>query len=612
MGLENSPAIFVLAGIVVYLVGYCVYSKWADKNVWQADVNRPTPAHVNLDGVEYFPVGRYVLYGFQFKSVAALGPIVGPIIAVAVWGWVPALLWLVLGNFFIGWVQDYSALMLSVRNEGKSFGPLAYELLGDKPRGILLGYLLFYFLLISAAFIYVLATVLNGTPGSGVSLFGLIVTAVIAGQMIYRFRTNIITVTIISIALIVVSIAAGVLLPFPAKDFLGPGIPTLAFWVLLIGVVLFAGSILPLPSFIAPMNYVAFFPTLVAVVLVVIATLVSPITGISFGQVAFKGFMGDVGKFYESAGPIWPLLFVTIACGSISGWHSLISSGISSRQLDVETDARPVGAGAMVTEGLVGLSSFAAVAVLASPTSGAGDYVKGAVTLTLPFFSEAARATLGIFFSLFLLLMGFTVQTLITRYWRVVSAELVSGKAGVTRLLGQKHIATIVGLVLPSLFTLTGSWINMWVFFGGTNQLLAGFALGIIAVYLAKMKRSVWYVKWPAIFMVPTTLAAMLWEAWVFLRAVVTNKPLAAQAPLVMLGGETAATAANVASFIVGIGTFILGSIMAYYLFTSYNRWQNGNNALKGINVTPEISQASTEVHSNDSKESDPADPLVG
>jgi carbon starvation protein len=597
MGLENSPAVFVLAGIAVYLVGYCFYSKWADRKIWETDANRSTPEHVNLDGVEYFPVGRYVLYGFQFKSVAALGPIVGPIIAVAVWGWVPALLWLVFGNFFIGWVQDYSALMLSVRNEGKSFGPLAYELLGDKPRGILLGYLLFYFLLISAAFIYVLATVLNGTPGSGVSLFGLIATSVIAGQLIYRFRTNIVTVTVTSICLIVLSIADGVLLPFPARNFLGPGVPTLTFWVILIGIVLFVGSVLPLPSFIAPMNYVAFFPTLVAVVLVVVGTLASPVTGISFGQAAFKGFMGDVGKFYESAGPIWPLLFVTIACGSISGWHSLISSGISSRQLDVETDARPVGAGAMITEGLVGLSAFAAVAILASPTSGAGDYVKGAVALTVPFFSEAAKTTLGIFFSLFLLLMGFTVQTLITRYWRVVSAELVSGREGITRLLGQKHVATIVGLVLPSFFTLTGSWINMWVFFGGTNQLLAGFALGIIAVYLAKMKKTVWYVKWPAIFMIPTTLAALLWETWVFLRAVVTNKPLAAQATLVALGGDAAAAAANVGSFIVGVTTFILGSAMAYYLLTSYTRWRE-DTSVTGVVGGPDVSAVS--IHADD------------
>ena len=605
MGLENSPAVFVLAGIAVYLVGYCVYSKWADKNVWHSDASRPTPAHVNLDGVEYFPVGRYVLFGFQFKSVAALGPIVGPIIAVAVWGWVPALLWLVLGNFFIGWVQDYSALMLSVRNEGKSFGPLAYELLGDKPRGILLGYLLFYFLLISAAFIYVLATVLNGTPGSGVSLFGLIVTALLAGQMIYRFRTNIVTVTVISILMIIVSIAAGVMLQYPARNFLGSGIPTLTFWVFLIGIVLFVGSILPLPSFIAPMNYVAFFPTLVAVILVVMATLLSPLTGVTFGQAAFKGFMGDFGKFYESAGPLWPLLFVTIACGSISGWHSLISSGISSRQLDVETDARPVGAGAMVAEGLVGLSAFAAVAVLASPTSGAGDYVNGAVALTIPFFSEAAKATLGIFFSLFLLLMGVTVQTLITRYWRVVSAELVSDKSGITRLLGQKHIAAVIGLVLPSLFTLTGSWINMWVFFGGTNQLLAGFALGIIAVYLAKIKRPLWYVKWPALFMIPTTLAAMLWETWVFLRAVVTKTPLAAQAPLVALGGESAATAANVGSFIVGIVTFILGSVMGYYLFTSFNRW-SGDAQTGTVNLPSGISFASPSPGPEEFKNTDP------
>ncbi len=426
---------------------------------------------------------------------------------------------------------------------------------------------------------------MNGTPGSGIALLGILITALLIGQLIYRFKMNILGVTGIAILLVIASIAAGVMIPFPARNFLGVGVPTLAFWVVMVGIVLFIGSIASLPSFIAPMNYVAFFPTFIAVIVVVVSTLLTPLTGITFGQTAFKGFLGDVGKFYESAGPLWPLLFVTIACGAISGFHSLISSGVSSRQLDIETDARPVGAGGMITEGMVALSAFAAVAVLASPTATAGDYVAGAVRLTVPLFSEAARATLGVFFSLFLLLMGITVQTIITRYWRVVSAELASEAPGMMRILGQKHIATVIGLVLPSTFALTGSWINIWVFFGGTNQLLAGFALGIVAVYLAKVKRPAWYVKWPAIFMIPTTLAALLWEAWIFLRAVVTDTPLAAQAPLVAIGGKTAATVTNAGSVVVGIGTFVLGCTMAYYLLTSYNRWKVG-----GVSASPTIS----------------------
>lgn len=574
MAIENTPSLYVLAVLVLYAVAYIVYSKWIDRNVWQSDASKPTPAHVYLDGVEFFPVGRYVLYGFQFKSVAALGPIVGPIIAVSVWGWLPALIWILLGNFFIGWVQDYSAMMLSVRNEGRSFGPLAYELLGDRPRTVLLGYLLFYFILITAAFVFVLASVLNTTPGSGIALIGLIITAVLTGQLIYRVKMNILAVTGIAIVLMAVSIAAGTLVRVPAVDFLGKGIPTLAFWALMVAIVLFIGSIVSLPSFIAPMNYVAFFPTLGAVVLVIIAGLLTPATGVTFAQVPFKGLFGDEVKFFESAGPIWPLLFVTIACGAISGWHSLVSSGISSRQLDIETDARPVGAGGMLTEGLVALSAFSAVAVLAAPRAVAGDYVAGAVSLTVPIFTEAARSTLSVFFALFLLLMGITVQTLITRYWRVVSGELFGGKAGAVRLFGQKHIATIIGLAIPVAFTLTGSWINLWVFFGGTNQLLAGFALAMVGVYLVKVKRANWYVKYPALFMIPTTLGALLWEAWVFGRAVILDKPLAAQGPLVTMAGKGAAAVANVGSVIVGLATFVLGSLMAYYLLKAYARWR--------------------------------------
>lgn len=573
MGLENSPSIYVLAVLILYALAYLVYSKRIDRTVWKTDASKPTPAHVYMDGVEFFPVGRYVLYGFQFKSVAALGPIVGPIVAVSVWGWLPALIWILLGNFFIGWVQDYSAMMLSVRNEGRSFGPLSYELLGDRPRKVLLGYLLFYFVLISAAFIFVLSGVLNTTPGSGISLLGLIIIALLIGRLIYKYKMNIMGVTVLAILLIAGSIAAGTIFRVPAVDFLGKGTPTLTFWVVIVAIILFVGSIVSLPSFIAPMNYVAFFPTLVAVVIVIVATLITPITGVEFAQSSFKGLMGDVTKFAESAGPLWPLLFVTIACGAISGWHSLISTGISSRQLDIETDARPVGAGAMITEGLVALSAFATVAVLASPRAVAGDYVAGAVALTVPIFTDAAKATLSIFFALFLLLMGITVQTIITRYWRVVSAELFGEMKGGARLLANKYIATIVGLAIPIAFALSGSWINLWVFFGGTNQLLAGFALAIVAVYLAKLKISNWYVKYPALFMIPTTLAALLWEAWIFARAVITDKPLAAQASFVQFFGKTAAAVANAASSIVGLATFVLGTVMAYYLFSSYRRW---------------------------------------
>jgi carbon starvation protein len=135
---------YILIGLIIYGIAYMVYSRYIDRRIWQSDPSRPTPAKQYFDGVEYFPVSRYVLFGYQFKSVAALGPIVGPLVAVYFYGWVPALIWLIVGNFFIGWVQDYSAMMMSVRNDGRSMGPITYELLGNRARSLLLGYLIAY------------------------------------------------------------------------------------------------------------------------------------------------------------------------------------------------------------------------------------------------------------------------------------------------------------------------------------------------------------------------------------------------------------------------------------------------------------------------------------
>ena len=137
----STPAPYILAGLILYYLGYRFYAKWIDRGVWSPDPKRPTPAVMYMDGVEFFPVNRYVLYGFQFKSVAALGPIVGPVLAVQYWGWLPALLWIVIGVIFIGWTLDYSSMFLSVRNEGRSFGPITYNLIGNRARTILLSYL---------------------------------------------------------------------------------------------------------------------------------------------------------------------------------------------------------------------------------------------------------------------------------------------------------------------------------------------------------------------------------------------------------------------------------------------------------------------------------------
>src|SRR3989454_373527 len=234
----------------LYAVAYWGYGKWIDRNVWRSNAKKATPAHMYMDGVEYFPVSRYVLWGYQFKSVAALGPILGPFIGVT-FGWLPALLWIIGGNFFIGWLQDYGSMMLSVRKEGRSFGPITYEFTGARGRTNLLAFVLFYLVII-----------------------------------------------------------------------------------------LYLAAVLPTPTFIQPTNYLAFYPAYAAIILILIGALATPFT---LGASPPVGIQLDMGPFLTDPqgilGPIWPILFVAIACGAISGWHSLVSSSSSAKQLDIETDA---------------------------------------------------------------------------------------------------------------------------------------------------------------------------------------------------------------------------------------------------------------------------------
>ena len=258
-GILETPSLWILGTIIIYGLTYTVYSKWVDKNIWEVDAKRTTPAHMYMDGVEFFPVSRYVLYGFQFKSIAALGPILGPFIAVA-YGWAPALIWIILGNVFVGWVQDYSAIMLTVRHEGRSMGPLMYEVAGEGGRKVLLGFLLFYLLIISAVFIYLISLFWNVFPGSFIATIGIILTALLTGYLLYKVRANIFGVTGLAIVLTIVSVVIGTLVAWPPKNFAGPW--TIYLWSIILAIILFVGAIVSLPKFITPMNFVSVFPAL--------------------------------------------------------------------------------------------------------------------------------------------------------------------------------------------------------------------------------------------------------------------------------------------------------------------------------------------------------------
>jgi carbon starvation protein len=478
--------------------------------------------------------------------------------------------------------------MVSVRNQGRSFGPISYEFTGSGGRNTLLWFVLLYLLIISATFIYFIATFWNIFPGVFWATLGVFAAGVVAGRLIYKVRMNILGVSGISLLIVLATLYAATIVRWPDTNFLG--VWTVPFWAAVCLVFLYLGAILPLPAFIQPVNFVAFFPALGAVVLIIIGALLSPITNIHLTQPAYKSFFPS-----DAVGPLWPVLFVAIACGAISGWHALVGSSSTSKQLDVETDAHPVGAGAMLSEGLLGLASLSAYMIVSPDVikqGNVGAWVFGATTFTqgyLPFGDIGLKA----FFGMALVIFAITVQALVTRFWRLVAAEVSSGTS--VAWFGHKQVATIVGLAVPWLLAVTGSWINLWLYFGGSNQLVAGLALWLISIHFARTRAPSRYTLIPAIFMTITTISALGYQTLLFARAgfglfgttlwsYATDKGLqlflpTPANPLVQAGqwialpeNKTFAYVFNLIFAGVGLMLFLLGIRMALYVVDGYRR----------------------------------------
>jgi carbon starvation protein len=528
--------------------------------------------------VDFMPASSSVLFGYQFKSIAALGPIVGPIVAVQ-WGWLPALLWLILGVFFVGWVQDYASAVMAMRNDGLTMGGLSYKLISPRARTILLSFLYFYLLLIMGAFGAISAQ-LFANPKVAFGFIILTLAGVLSGQMTYKWRKDLILTTLVCVGLAVFGIWLGTKEPFVGivnwingLDIVSYATPygpmkwSVFFWGIVVLLFCYLGSVLPIWQFAQPVNYVAFW--------LVLCGILGSIVGVFFtmpGFGDFPAFSGFYAKGIIAPGvdtPLWPILFVTIACGACSGWHSLVSTSGTARQLEKETDALPVGAGAMFTECVLGVLSvvFAVTAFAGAKGNLAGymDALKAGGPAGV-FANGMAQYlnVLGIakdfglaFGSAFLVIMALTVMQLVLRFMRVASSELLGPVLPAFRNV---HFGTMVGVLLTLLLMWTGFWSRIWILFGGSNQLFASLALVLITIWLATTGKSYQWALWPAVFMYVSTVAALIVTAWVCLQA--------AFAP----GLKAAFVFGNLASAAMGFALVILSLILAWDALQAFGR----------------------------------------
>jgi carbon starvation protein len=495
--------------VVIVIIGYWVYARWASRKVYEADPNKATPAKMYMDGVDFMPANKNVLFGFQVNSIAGAAPIIGPIVALQ-WGWLPAMLWLGFGVLFIGWLHDYSSAMISIRHDGETFGAISYKLISPRARGILLAFIYFYLLLVAGAFLHIITSGLVGDPTVPFPMLVVVGVAFLVGYMIYTAKVNIIATTILAIVLIFAAIGVGNYLQIKAS-----------YTVMLVCICIFAyfSAVLPVWRFIQPYNYASVYVVYFGIICGVIGILVGakPLT------------LPAVTGWSTPVGPLWPILFVTIACGAISGWHSLVNSTATSRQIEREIDVRPVSAGAMFTEFTIGII---ALIVCATAFADSAGYLEALGKGPVGIFKVSLGAAIGVLgipasyakslSSCMIIILALTVINLVFRFMKVATIELLGDKIGISK---NHHVATIAALIIAFVLVKTGSWLYIWVLFGGANQLMAGLALLLVTLYLVIKGKNYRIAIYPMFFMYVTTVAALVYMVlWKFLPLVFTGK----------------------------------------------------------------------------------------
>ncbi|MFB6108614.1 MAG: carbon starvation protein A [Haloplanus sp.] len=518
--------VLVIASLVTFTVGYFGYSKYLSQFV-ELDEARETPAHKYEDGQEYVPAKKPVLLGHHYSSIAGGAPIVGPITAGILWGWVPALLWIAIGNPLLGSVHDFVSLSASLRHEGKSIGYVIGEYVGERGKNMLLWFAFLTIILVLAVFALVVAIVFDAYPSAATASLLYIGLAFVFGLYLYQFDLPFIPGTVAFVAAVFVSVWVGIqypitLIPEGGSTFLPTVInANVSAWVPVI--IIYAGiaSALPVWMLLQPRDYLSSFLLYAGVGGSLLAIIVGTILGNTSQPLAvqidaYNGFWGVTG-----AVPLFPLLFVTIACGTISGFHSLVSSGTTAKQLNKETDARVIGYGGMLGEGLLATLSLATLAV-----AGASLDPAGGIGVALPNFATGGGIMLtafGIptaygapFMALVLVSFLLTSTDTAVRLGRYLMEEIIGTPESALGTIGANRYSNAAVQGVPAYILITsGSWVTLWQLFGGANQLLAALALTTATVWLANWDESKQLLSTglPMAIMTTITSLALLWVA---------------------------------------------------------------------------------------------------
>lgn len=502
-----NAALFGILAAVWLIVMYKWYGGIIDRKLISANDAQPTPAEVLRDNIDYVPSRPEILFGHHFSSIAGAGPIVGPMLAYSLFGWLPALLWVLLGSVFIGAVHDYVSLMISVRNKGVSIAVLTQTYVSNRARWIFSIFLWLALVLVTAVFSVLTAQTLVEKPEIVVPTFGLILLAIIFGFLVNRRNFNIWIGTIGAIIVLIGLIILGDHIPINAS---------FDFWLITVLVYSFVASTIPVWILLQPRDYISMYILIIGLALALVSLIVlhPSINGPAFHNTASSNL------------PLWPMLFITVACGAVSGFHSVVSSGTSAKQLRRESDGKIVAFGGMLTEAFLAIIVILLISSVlfweeASIPELTGYVFNDLLTkqgVNITFGTALGKAMVsigvpiqyGIAFGV-LMLNAFILTTLDTcaRLSRYVLSETIGQKS---HFLKNKYTATGIGLVIAYFLVMDNSWRILWPVFGAANQLIAALSLLVISAYVFGFKKSTIYTLIPGVFMLVTTEAALLYQ----------------------------------------------------------------------------------------------------
>ena len=513
-----SAIILAVIGLMAVALGYRFYSKFIAEKIYQLDPNFETPAHTMRDDVDFVPTNRVVLWGHHFTAVAGAAPIIGPAIAV-IWGWLPAFIWVIGGTIFFAGVHDFGAIWASVRNKGTSVGSLTGEAVGPRARTLFMIVIFLLLLMVNAVFAVAISNALVATPSAVIPVWSAIAVAVVIGVLIYRVGIPILWPTIVGTIILYAVIYLGEIVPVELpQTFLGLG--PAPQWIVILFVYAMVASLLPVWLLLQPRDYINGIQLFIGLGLLFGAVFIANPT------IVAPALNANVP---EGTPPIIPLLFVTIACGAVSGFHGLVASGTTSKQLDKETDARFVGYLGSVGEGALALVVIIAVSAgfaslseweatySAFGTTGINTFVAGGSTI-ISSGTGLSREFAGTLLAVMAVLFAGTTMDAGVRLQRYIVQEW--GTIYKIPALQNGYVATFLAVVacVALAFGAGGAdgqgGMLIWPLFGTTNQLLAGLTLLVISVMLVKLRRRYIFTLVPMVFVTVMSFFAALYQLW--------------------------------------------------------------------------------------------------